>query len=180
MANQAVANVSPLSFPAGGERVELPRPAGDPVYALLEATHSHWWENSTMVAPKRPDPDADPFRPPEIPTEVRCLHCGEEYDSYRIEWREETGDDGRVQGFWCCPTPGCGGMGFGFDILPTDPTYCDQRGGWVSFNEDEDEDEYGEYDEDYDECGLDPDDDLDMLPPDDDVLGDLGDEDIPF
>jgi hypothetical protein len=94
-----------------------------------------------MVAPKPPDPDADPFRPPEVPTQVECLHCGEEYDSYLIEWREETDENGQVRGFWCCPTPGCDGIGFGFDILPTDPNYRDERGGWVSFDEDEEDDE---------------------------------------
>src|SRR5438552_1727941 len=26
-----------------------------------------------------------------------------------------------VEGFWCCPVPGCSGTGFGFDILPVDP-----------------------------------------------------------
>jgi len=143
-----------------------------------------------MVAPKRPSPDADPFRPPEIPTEVRCLHCDEEYDSYRIEWREEVGADGQWHGFWCCPTPGCDGKGFGFDILPTDPTYQDERGGWVSFDEEDDEfdeedeefdDELDEeFDEDFDECGLDPDDDFDLLGDDDDEVGDVEDGDIPF
>jgi hypothetical protein len=78
-----------------------------------------------------PDADADPFRPPDIPTLVACLHCGQEYESYRIEWRVERNADGRPRGFWCCPIPGCGGMGFGFDILPVDPTYRDERGGWV-------------------------------------------------
>jgi hypothetical protein len=100
------------------------------------------------------DPSADPFHPPEIPTEVRFLHCGEEYDSYLIQWRVETGPDGKQQGFWCCPTPGCGGCGFGFDILPTDPEYQDERGGWVSDDED-DPDEAGSNGEDYsdeDDC----------------------------
>lgn len=88
------------------------------------------------------DPDGDPFKPPEISTEVSCLHCGEEYDSYLIEWRVETLPDGSKHGFWCCPTPGCDGRGFGFDILPTDPEYRDERGGWVMDDEDEDEDEF--------------------------------------
>jgi hypothetical protein len=86
------------------------------------------------------DSQADPFRPPEVPIEVSCLHCGREYDSYLIEWRVETGADGEPHGFWCCPTPGCDGRGFGFDILPTDPHYQDERGGWCSDDED-DEDE---------------------------------------
>jgi hypothetical protein len=91
------------------------------------------------------DPQADPFHPPAIPTQVECLHCGKEYESYLIEWRVETGPDGKQQGFWCCPTPGCDGCGFGFDILPTDPHYQDERGGWGS--DDEEEDEEGEFDE---------------------------------
>jgi len=143
-----------------------------------------------MVAPNRPDPDADPFRPPEIPTEVHCLHCDEEYDSYRIEWREEVGADGQLHGFWCCPTPGCDGKGFGFDILPTDPTYQDERGGWVSFDDDDDEfddedeqfdDELDEeFDEDFDECGLDPEDEFDLPGDEDDDVGGADDEGIPF
>ena len=98
-----------------------------------------------MAEPGRPDPDpdTDPFRPPAVPTEVHCLHCDRDYESYLIEWREEPGDDGRTQGFWCCPTPGCDGRGFGFDILPTDPDYQDERGGWVDIDEDDEGDEEG-------------------------------------
>ena len=55
----------------------------------------------------------------------------EQYQSHLIEWRIETDADGKQHGFWCCPTPDCGGMGFGFDILPTDPNYRDEHGGWV-------------------------------------------------
>jgi putative addiction module component (TIGR02574 family) len=83
--------------------------------------------------------DADPFRPPAVPTQVSCLHCGQEYDSYLIEWRVEPRADGTPQGFWCCPTPGCDGLGFGFDILPTDPNYQDERGGWVHDDEEDEE-----------------------------------------
>jgi hypothetical protein len=86
------------------------------------------------------DPDNDVFRPPAIPTLVACLHCGEEYESYRIEWRVERDADGKQRGFWCCPIEGCGGCGFGFDILPVDPNYRDEHGGWVSFDDDEEED----------------------------------------
>jgi hypothetical protein len=84
------------------------------------------------------DPDTDPFKPPTIPTVVSCLHCGEDFDSYLIEWRVETGEDGSAMGFWCCPTPGCSGKGFGFDIFPLDPEYRDENGDRL-WNGDEDE-----------------------------------------
>ncbi|HUS93116.1 MAG TPA: hypothetical protein VM695_14760 [Phycisphaerae bacterium] len=58
----------------------------------------------------------DCFRPPDEPCLVRCLHCGHEYTSDRIVWREE--DDG--EGFWCCPEEGCDGRGYTFDIHPID------------------------------------------------------------
>jgi hypothetical protein len=98
-------------------------------------------ENDDMIAPRKPDRESDPFRPPEVPTKVACLHCGREYDSHLIEWREEPDENGRPAGFWCCPTPGCDGKGFGFDILPTDPEYRDERGGWVCCDDDCDDDE---------------------------------------
>jgi len=100
-------------------------------------------------------PDNDPFRPPAIPTVVHCIHCGEEYDSYRIEWRVERDTDGQAHGYWCCPIHGCGGMGFGFDIFPVDPEYRDENGElmWCSddgnegeFEDDEfDDGEFGEF-----------------------------------
>lgn len=77
------------------------------------------------------EPDGDPFGPPAIPTMVGCLHCGQEYDSYRIEWRILDTENG-PHGFWCCPIPGCDGRGFGFDILPTDPGDLDGCGGWFT------------------------------------------------
>jgi hypothetical protein len=88
------------------------------------------------------NPDNDPFGPPAISTVVHCIHCGEEYDSYRIEWRVERDADGQEHGFWCCPMPGCGGMGFGFDIFPVDPEYRDENGElmWCSDDEEEFED----------------------------------------
>jgi hypothetical protein len=87
------------------------------------------------------DPDSDPFRPPAIPTLVGCIHCGQEYDSYRIEWRIEPDSEGRPHGWWCCPIPGCDGKGFGFDILPVDPNYQDERGGWVHDDEESEDDD---------------------------------------
>jgi hypothetical protein len=97
------------------------------------------------------DSSDDPFGPPEVSVEVECLHCGQQYDSYLIEWRIETDAEGKQHGFWCCPTPDCDGKGFGFDIFPTDPDYRDERGGWV-YSE-EDDDEYDEEDFAADELG---------------------------
>jgi hypothetical protein len=88
------------------------------------------------------DPDRDPFKPPEISILVGCLHCGEEYDSYRIEWRIKTDRDGKPHGFWCCPTPGCDGLGFGFDILPCDPDYEDENFSYVHDDEDDEGDDF--------------------------------------
>lgn len=88
------------------------------------------------------DPRSDPFAPPELSTEVCCIHCGETYDSWQIEWRVLADRNGEQRGFWCCPIPGCDGMGFGFDILPTDPHYQDERGGWVFDDESEDSEKH--------------------------------------
>jgi hypothetical protein len=74
------------------------------------------------------DGGSDPFGPPVVSVMVGCLHCGEEYDSYRIEWRILTNHDGKPHGFWCCPIEGCDGKGFGFDIFPTDPNYVTEDG----------------------------------------------------
>src|SRR5262245_14136751 len=119
------------------------------------------------------DPDSDPFRPPAIPTLVGCLHCGQEYESFLIEWRIETGIDNKPHGYWCCPTEGCDGRGFGFDILPIDPTYQDERSGWMHDGDDEelDLDEAEAFDED------------DPFPDDDGFKkekGDDEDDELPF
>jgi hypothetical protein len=89
------------------------------------------------------NPDNDPFGPPAVSTVVHCIHCGEEYDSYKIEWRVERDPDGAQHGFWCCPMPGCDGKGFGFDIFPVDPEYRDENGElmWSGDEEDDDEDD---------------------------------------
>jgi hypothetical protein len=126
------------------------------------------------------DAQSDPFRPPEISTLVECLHCGEEYDSYRIEWRVEQDDDGKPHGFWCCPIEGCGGKGFGIDIFPVDPDYqVDEDRGW-SFVEDEEElDEEDFSDEEFD----DELDDMELSADGDDVAEDApyeGDDDAPW
>jgi len=79
----------------------------------------------------------DPFRPPAIPTEVHCLHCNEEYESYLIKWVPHD-EKNSEEGFWCCPTPGCDGKGFGFDIFPTDPDWIDENGERMWWDDDED------------------------------------------
>jgi hypothetical protein len=123
------------------------------------------------------DPDRDVFKPPKISTLVHCLHCNEEYDSYRIEWRLMTDNKGRPYGQWCCPISGCDGAGFLFDIFPVDPDYRDEEGNLVW---DVDDDESDEFDEEWD------DDDLPDLP--DDLPGEgkpgrkspADEDDIPF
>jgi len=91
--------------------------------------------NCTTMREGEPGFD-DPFRPPDIPTEVCCMHCGEEYESYLIQWTAVHGDDAD-DGFWCCPTPGCAGVGFCFDIWPTDPEWRDEHGQKVMFFDDD-------------------------------------------
>jgi hypothetical protein len=97
------------------------------------------------------DPDRDPFKPPAISTLVHCIHCNEEYDSFRIEWRIAPDADGKQHGFWCCPMPGCGGMGFGFDIFPVDPEYRDENGEfmWCSDEDDDEDDDGADEDDEY-------------------------------
>lgn len=89
------------------------------------------------------DSDSDPFKPPATSTVVSCLHCGQEYDSFRIEWRIDQSADGKPHGFWCCQIPGCDGKGFGFDIFPVDPDFHDERGGWFFDDEAGDDSEDG-------------------------------------
>lgn len=101
------------------------------------------WESKEMHDDSL-NPENDPFGPPAISTVVHCIHCGEEYDSYRIEWRVERDADGEAHGFWCCPMPSCDGKGFGFDIFPVDPEYRDENGElmWYSDDADDDDDEF--------------------------------------
>ncbi|MFO0965008.1 MAG: hypothetical protein U0793_05385 [Gemmataceae bacterium] len=87
------------------------------------------------------DPDADRFRPPTLSTLVGCLHCHQEYESYRIEWRVQTTLDGKRHGFWCCPIENCDGKGFGVDIFPVDPDYRDEDGNKMWFDDEESMDE---------------------------------------
>lgn len=70
---------------------------------------------------------ADQFKPPAEPVEVKCLHCGEVYSSDKITYYRKRGMrnyDSRTRrmtavALWFCPTIGCDGAGFGFDIHPT-------------------------------------------------------------
>ena len=89
--------------------------------------------------------ERDPFRPPTVPVIVHCLHCDQEYESYLIHWVEDA-IESDSPGFWCCPTPGCDGKGFGFDIFPIDPDYRDEQGN-LMWMEDDDDEEYDEVDE---------------------------------
>lgn len=79
--------------------------------------------NLRVMQPR--DPSSDPYAPPAVPCEVRCAHCGHFYDSWQIIWRAL---DGESEAAWCCPTPGCDGVGFGYDIFPTDPEWIDENG----------------------------------------------------
>ena len=87
--------------------------------------------------------ERDPFRPPTISVMVHCLHCDREYESYLIHWVQEL-DDRDIPGFWCCPTSGCDGKGFGFDIFPVDPDYRDEQGNLMWVADDDDDQEYDE------------------------------------
>ena len=123
------------------------------------------------------DGSDDPFRPPDIPIEVHCIHCGEEYESYLIKWVV----DEKGEGFWCCPTPGCDGIGFCFDIWPTDPEWRDEDGNKVVFFDDGeyDEEEYDEDDSLEGESEV-PWQEMDSSNGDGPDNSTFGDEDIPF
>ena len=116
--------------------------------------------------------ERDPFRPPTVPVMVHCLHCDQEYESYLIHWVEET-TEADIPGFWWCPTPGCDGKGFGFDIFPVDPDYRDEQGN-LMWTEDDDED-YDEADgpvdleADTEDWGV----DVGRQPPPDDIEDDI-------
>lgn len=99
------------------------------------------------------DPAADCFRPPVLSTLVGCLHCGEVYESYLIEWRIERDGDGRQFGSWCCPISGCVGRGFGFDIFPIDQDWTDENGErmWDDDDDDYDDDDDDDYDDESDQ-----------------------------
>jgi hypothetical protein len=112
------------------------------------------------------DPDADCFKPPPGSILVECIHCGEEYESYLIEWRVLDTDNGRM-GFWCCPIKDCDGAGFGFDIFPVDPKEGEQYG--IFAVEDDDDEDYDELDEDEESLDLKRNSSDDLPPLDDDI-----------
>ena len=72
----------------------------------------------------------DPFKPPERPRMVRCLHCDQTYLSSLMKWQG---------GLWRCGIPGCDGAGYGFDVF-------DENSNLFA---DEDEEEFG-FDGDFD------------------------------
>lgn len=80
----------------------------------------------------------DPFAPPKVPCVVCCIHCGSTYDSWRIVWRDMPGE--AIEGAWCCPIPGCDGVGFRFDIHPVDPKWEAESGGMPPLKNDFEED----------------------------------------
>lgn len=88
-----------------------------------------------------PEALKDCMRPPKVSTLVHCIHCNEEYDSWRIVYRVRVGYDGKVRGFWDCPMPGCDGAGFQFDIFPVDRNYIAEegqpQGEWVEDHDDD-------------------------------------------
>jgi hypothetical protein len=96
-----------------------------------------------MASPEENDRD-DPFAPPQPPMRVCCLHCGNEFDSDEIVYRPRPNIHGPIEhgmtGDWCCPTPGCDGVGYGFDIVPSDQDWEDQDGnGWHQIEDEDDE-----------------------------------------
>jgi hypothetical protein len=71
-------------------------------------------------------PDAaghNPFAPPDVPVEVYCSHCGRVFESWQMVWLDDMELPGG--GVWCCPTSGCDGIGFCFDVWPTDADFAD-------------------------------------------------------
>jgi hypothetical protein len=86
------------------------------------------------------DKFSDPFAPPRTPCVVCCMHCGSTYDSWRILWRDMPGE--AVEGAWCCPIPGCDGVGFGFDIHPVEAENEATEPDDLPFDEAEDEEEF--------------------------------------
>lgn len=58
--------------------------------------------------------------------------------SDQIWFQRVIGDRHGLGGFWMCPTPNCDGVGFSFDIFPTDPDHP-VNAGWIDDDEFDDE-----------------------------------------
>lgn len=56
----------------------------------------------------------DPFRPPDMPRMVQCLHCGDIYVSDGMRYESRFGNP---EEYWYCQNRGCDGAGYGFDIF---------------------------------------------------------------
>lgn len=72
------------------------------------------------------NPGRSSFPPPTVPTKVQCIQCGRIYESYMIQF--VSADHDNKLGTWHCPTAECPGVGFLFDIWPTDPNWIDEQG----------------------------------------------------
>ena len=127
------------------------------------------------------DPNTDPFKPPAVSTEVHCLHCNQEYDSYLIDWRIEVGADGQEHGFLVLPDARLRRPWLLLRHLPHRPRLPRRRRQpdlWSDDEDDEDEDEDDDdFDDDEDDDDDDDDDDLDDL--DDDLDDEDFDDDVP-
>jgi hypothetical protein len=81
----------------------------------------------------------DVFGPPAEPTECFCLHCRRVFMSDLM-----IPIDVDNERHWMCPVPGCGAMGYTFDIFPVDNSHPDS--GWVEDPDYDEDDEDSEYD----------------------------------
>lgn len=90
-----------------------------------------------------------PFAPPKEPCECYCLHCQRIFMSDQIWLQRIINSHVGFDGHWLCPTPNCDGVGFTFDIFPTDPNHPDS--GWV------DDDDYADSESDDEDAEYDPD-----------------------
>ncbi|HWP39915.1 MAG TPA: hypothetical protein VNL70_03235 [Tepidisphaeraceae bacterium] len=70
---------------------------------------------------------------------VFCLHCRRNYDSSLIRWVVDR--DYPSGGYWACPTEGCDGKGFTFDIWPADPQWPDQTARSALVDDESDDDD---------------------------------------
>lgn len=91
------------------------------------------------------DPNEDPFAPPQIACQCYCLHCRRTFMSDAM-WFQRVIGDRHLDGFWMCPTANCSGMGFTFDIFPTDPDHP-ANDGWFDDDDDDDADDEREVDD---------------------------------